>query len=61
MLYFAQPSLSSVDQITNKLSLNMQFLIACLLCCPEVHNAEFILTGVLTQKLNYDSYPLQSQ
>uniref|UniRef100_A0A671UQJ2 PAX-interacting protein 1 n=1 Tax=Sparus aurata TaxID=8175 RepID=A0A671UQJ2_SPAAU len=25
----------------------------------DVHNAEFILTGVLTQKLNYDSYPLQ--
>lgn len=29
------------------------------LCCTDVHNAEFILTGVLTQKLNYDSYPLQ--
>lgn len=23
----------------------------------DVHNAEFILTGVLTQELNYDLYP----
>lgn len=23
----------------------------------EVHNAEFVLTGVLTQTLDYESYP----
>lgn len=24
---------------------------------PDVHNAEFVLTGVLTQTLDYESYP----
>lgn len=32
--------------------------VVCCLWCPDVHNAEFILTGVLTQKLDYESYPL---
>lgn len=27
----------------------------------DVHNAEFVLTGVLTQTLDYESYPLQGQ
>lgn len=25
----------------------------------DVHNAEFVLTGVLTQTLDYESYPLR--
>lgn len=26
---------------------------------PDVHNAEFVLTGVLTQTLDYESYPFR--
>lgn len=29
------------------------------LFCSDVHNAEFVLTGVLTQTLDYESYPLR--
>ena len=31
---------------------------SCPLLLPDVHNAEFVLTGVLTQTLDYESYPL---
>ncbi|TKS80446.1 PAX-interacting protein 1 PAX transactivation activation domain-interacting protein [Collichthys lucidus] len=64
-----QPSYRKIMEHKQNKNLPEIILISCdndLHLCREyflknidVHNAEFILTGVLTQKLNYDSYPLQ--
>lgn len=66
-----QPSYRKIIEHKQNKNLPEIILISCdndLHLCREyflknidVHNAEFILTGVLTQKLNYDSYPLQSR
>uniref|UniRef100_A0A7N8YAC3 PAX-interacting protein 1 n=1 Tax=Mastacembelus armatus TaxID=205130 RepID=A0A7N8YAC3_9TELE len=64
-----QPSYRKIMEHKQNKNLPEIILISCdndLHLCREyflknidVHNAEFILTGVLTQKLDYDSYPLQ--
>uniref|UniRef100_A0AAQ6A919 PAX-interacting protein 1 n=1 Tax=Amphiprion ocellaris TaxID=80972 RepID=A0AAQ6A919_AMPOC len=64
-----QPSYRKIMEHKQNKNLPDIILISCdndLHLCREyflknidVHNAEFILTGVLTQKLDYDSYPLQ--
>ncbi|KAK5888454.1 hypothetical protein CesoFtcFv8_014547 [Champsocephalus esox] len=63
-----QPSYRKIMEHKQNKNLPEIILISCdndLHLCREyflknidVHNAEFILTGVLTQKLDYDSYPL---
>uniref|UniRef100_A0AAX7U0K8 PAX-interacting protein 1 n=1 Tax=Astatotilapia calliptera TaxID=8154 RepID=A0AAX7U0K8_ASTCA len=65
-----QPSYRKIMEHNQNKNLPEIILISCdndLHLCREyflknidVHNAEFILTGVLTQKLDYESYPLQS-
>ncbi|KPP73451.1 PAX-interacting protein 1-like, partial [Scleropages formosus] len=62
-----QPSFRKVMEHKQNKSLPEIILISCendLHLCKEyflknieVHNAEFVLTGVLTQSLDYDSYP----
>ncbi|KAM7378688.1 hypothetical protein PAMP_004294 [Pampus punctatissimus] len=62
-----QPSYRKIMEHKQNKNLPEIILISCdndLHLCREyflknidVHNAEFILTGVLTQKLDYDSYP----
>uniref|UniRef100_A0A3Q4MHA2 PAX-interacting protein 1 n=1 Tax=Neolamprologus brichardi TaxID=32507 RepID=A0A3Q4MHA2_NEOBR len=64
-----QPSYRKIMEHNQNKNLPEIILISCdndLHLCREyflknidVHNAEFILTGVLTQKLDYESYPLQ--
>uniref|UniRef100_A0A673A137 PAX-interacting protein 1 n=1 Tax=Sphaeramia orbicularis TaxID=375764 RepID=A0A673A137_9TELE len=64
-----QPSYRKIMEHKQNKNLPEIILISCdndLHLCREyflknidVHNAEFILTGVLTQKMDYDSYPLQ--
>uniref|UniRef100_A0A669E228 PAX-interacting protein 1 n=1 Tax=Oreochromis niloticus TaxID=8128 RepID=A0A669E228_ORENI len=63
-----QPSYRKIMEHNQNKNLPEIILISCdndLHLCREyflknidVHNAEFILTGVLTQKLDYESYPL---
>uniref|UniRef100_A0A3P8WZZ6 PAX-interacting protein 1 n=1 Tax=Cynoglossus semilaevis TaxID=244447 RepID=A0A3P8WZZ6_CYNSE len=64
-----QPSFRKIMEHKQDKNLPEIILISCdndLHLCREyflrnidVHNAEFILTGILTQKLDYDSYPLE--
>ncbi|CAH2282019.1 PAX-interacting 1 [Pelobates cultripes] len=64
-----QPSFRKIMEHKQNKSLAEIILISCendLHLCREyfasnidVHNAEFVLTGVLTQTLDYESYPLQ--
>ncbi|XP_069443295.1 PAX-interacting protein 1 isoform X3 [Ovis canadensis] len=65
-----QPSFRKLVEHKQNKSLSEIILISCendLHLCREyfargidVHNAEFVLTGVLTQTLDYESYPLGS-
>ncbi|XP_035304948.1 PAX-interacting protein 1 isoform X2 [Cricetulus griseus] len=65
-----QPSFRKLMEHKQNKSLSEIILISCendLHLCREyfargidVHNAEFVLTGVLTQTLDYESYPLHS-
>ncbi|XP_033264237.2 PAX-interacting protein 1 isoform X3 [Orcinus orca] len=64
-----QPSFRKLMEHTQNKSLSEIILISCendLHLCREyfargidVHNAEFVLTGVLTQTLDYESYPFE--
>ncbi|CAI9160913.1 unnamed protein product [Rangifer tarandus platyrhynchus] len=66
-----QPSFRKLMEHKQNKSLSEIILISCendLHLCREyfargidVHNAEFVLTGVLTQTLDYESYPLGRQ
>ncbi|VCW52529.1 unnamed protein product [Gulo gulo] len=66
-----QPSFRKLVEHKQNKSLSEIILISCendLHLCREyfargidVHNAEFVLTGVLTQTLDYESYPLGKQ
>ncbi|XP_078199503.1 PAX-interacting protein 1 isoform X9 [Callithrix jacchus] len=66
-----QPSFRKLMEHKQNSSLSEIILISCendLHLCREyfargidVHNAEFVLTGVLTQTLDYESYPFQKR
>uniref|UniRef100_A0A480QU99 PAX-interacting protein 1 n=1 Tax=Sus scrofa TaxID=9823 RepID=A0A480QU99_PIG len=66
-----QPSFRKLMEHKQNKSLSEIILISCendLHLCREyfargidVHNAEFVLTGVLTQTLDYESYPFRSR
>ncbi|KAJ8775838.1 hypothetical protein J1605_016065 [Eschrichtius robustus] len=66
-----QPSFRKLMEHKQNKSLSEIILISCendLHLCREyfargidVHNAEFVLTGVLTQTLDYESYPLKDR